>query len=237
MAAEIEQIDAPLFRQRGVQWWIDRDTRPLLRALHGQMLCQWHLGRAAEAAEIGQRLLGLTPADHLGARFFTPLFLLLAGENEEASAFFRHYVKNYPSDITNAWLAFAWALTLCLEGDDQGARKKYREAIMANIYIAPRLLGERPPREDIFHPSERDEPQSAVEFAGSFGGLWDREAAAMRVLRDAHDEMRPIIAEVVARRARLAEMMDQRYDPDYRAKWNRLLDDEEQFVKNVVGGA
>jgi hypothetical protein len=59
----------------------------------------------------------------------------------------------------------------------------------------------------------------------------------MRVLRDAHDEMRPIIAEVVARRARLAEMMDQRYDPDYRAKWNRLLDDEEQFVKNVVGGA
>jgi tetratricopeptide (TPR) repeat protein len=237
MAAEIEQIDAPLFRQRGVQWWIDRDTRPLLRALHGQMLCQWHLGRAAEAAEIGQRLLGLTPADHLGARFFTPLFLLLAGENEEASAFFRHYVKNYPSDMTNAWLAFAWALTLCLEGDDQGARKKYREAIMANIYIAPRLLGERPPREDIFHPSERDEPQSAVEFAGSFGGLWDREAAAMRVLRDAHDEMRPIIAEVVARRARLAEMMDQRYDPDYRAKWNRLLDDEEQFVKNVVGGA
>jgi hypothetical protein len=59
----------------------------------------------------------------------------------------------------------------------------------------------------------------------------------MRVLRDAHEEMRPIIAEVVARRERLAELMDQRYDPDYRARWNRLLDEEEQFVKNVVEGA
>ena len=236
MAEEIERIDAPLLRQRSVQWWVDRDTRPLLRALHGQMLCHWHLGRAADAAEIGQRALAINPMDHLGARFYTPLFLLLAGENDEASAFFRHYAQNYPGDMPNAWLMFAWALTLCLEGDDQGARKKYREAMLANIYIAPRLLGERPPREDIFHPSERDEPQSAVEFAGSFGGLWDREASAMRVLRDTQEEMRQLIGEVVKRRARLAELMDQRYDPDYRAKWNRMLDDEEQFVKTALEG-
>ena len=151
--------------------------------------------------------------------------------------FFRDYAARYPGDMPNAWLSFAWALTLCLEGDDQGARQKYREGMMANIYIAPRLLGERPPPEDIYHPSERDEPHSAVEFAGSFGGLWDREAAAMRVLRDAHEEMRPALEELIVRRRALVDLMDQRYDPEYRAKWARMVDEEEAFVKKVTGKA
>ncbi|MBE2180483.1 MAG: hypothetical protein IAE97_08430 [Chthoniobacterales bacterium] len=236
LSAQVEEIDAPMFRRRNIHWWKDRSTRPLLRALNGMMLCQWHLGRTSEASELGQRLLETDPKDHLGARFYVPLFLLLAGEHEEASAFFRRYAEHYPNDMPNAWMSFAWALTLCLEGDDQGARQKYREGIIANIYLAPRLLGERPPREDIFHPGERDEPQSAVEFAGSFGGLWDREAAAMRILRDTHEELRPVIAELVTRRAALSELMDQRYDPEYRAKWTRMVEDEEQFVKRILEG-
>jgi tetratricopeptide (TPR) repeat protein len=234
LAAQVEEIDEPWFRRRGVHWWKDRATRPLLRALYGMMLCHWHLGRPAEAAELGERLLGIDGQDHLGARFHLPLFLLLAGEHEEASTFFRRYAELYPGDMPNAWLSFAWALTLCLEGDDQGARQKYREGIMANIYMAPRLLGERPPPEDIYHPAERDEPVSAVEFAGSFGGLWDREAAALRILRETHAELRPVLAELVARRAALAELMDQRYDPDYRARWTKMADEEEAFVKRVL---
>jgi hypothetical protein len=236
LAREVEEIDNGLRRRRGVHWWTDRSTRPLLRAMFGIMLCQWHLGRASEAAEAGHLLLETDPQDHMGARFYVPLFHLLAGENEEASHFFRHYAAHYEGDMPNAWLSFGWALTLCLEGDDQGARQKYREGIMANIYLAPRLLGERPPPEDIFHTSERDEPQSAVEFAGSFGGLWDREAAAMRILRDTHAELRPALEELVARRRALADLMNQRYDTEYRAKWTRMVEEEEAFVKRVVGG-
>lgn len=229
--AAVEETDRSLLRRRGTEWWTDHNTRPLLRALFGQMLCHWHLGRPEQAAGFGERLLQIDPADHLGARFYLPLFHLLAGEHEEASRFFRHYAANYPSDMPNAWLSFAWALTLCLEGDDQGARRKYREGMLHNIHIAPRLLGERPPPETIFHPTEREEPQAGVEFAGSFGGLWDREAAALRILRETHEEMRPVIAELVARRTALAELTDQRYDPDYRAKWTRLMDEDEEFVK------
>ena len=106
---------------------------------------------------------------------------------------------------------------------------------MANIYIAPRLLGERPPPEDIYHPSERDEPHSAVEFTGAFGGLWDREAAALRVLRETYEESQEALGELIVRRRALAELMDQRYDPEYRAKWTRLVDEEEAFVKRVLG--
>jgi len=232
--AQIEEIERPLLRRRAVRWWTDRTTRPLLRSLFGTMLCQWHLGRAAEAAETGQRLLETDPDDHTGARFYVPLLLLLAGENEEASLFFRHYAVRYPGDMPHAWLSFAWGLTLCLEGDDQGARQKYREGIMANIHIAPRLLGGRPSPEDIYHPSERDEPHSAVEFSGSFGGLWDREAAALRVLRETHEEMGPVLRELVTRRRALVDLMDQRYDPDYRANWTRMVEEEEAFVKKAL---
>jgi tetratricopeptide (TPR) repeat protein len=234
LAAQVEEIDAPWFRRRNVHWWKDRATRPLLRALHGMMLCHWHLGRPREAADLGYRQLEVDPQDHLGARFHVPLFLLLAGENEEASTFFRRYAETYPGDMPNAWLSFAWGLTLCLEGDDQGGRQKYREGILANIYLAPRLLGERPPPEDIYHPADRDEPLSAVEFAGSFGGLWEREAAALRILRETHEELRPVLADLVARRAALAELMDQRFDPDHRAKWTRMAEEEEEFVKKIL---
>lgn len=234
MTLEIESLDAALLRKPGVQWWLDRTTRPLLRAIFGRMLCEWHLGHPEAAAELGQGLLDIDPADHLGARFYVPLFHLLAGDHEEASLFFRHYAAHYPGDIPNAWLSFAWALTLCLEGDDTHARQKYREGILANIHLAPRLLGERAMPDDIYHPSERDEPQSAAEFSGSFGGLWEREAAALRVLRDAYEELRPALAELVARRTAIADCMDQRYDPEYRAKWTRMLDEEEAFVKGLL---
>ncbi|MBU3664707.1 MAG: hypothetical protein FGM15_02345 [Chthoniobacterales bacterium] len=237
LAREVEQIDAPRFRRGHADWWTDHATRPLLRSLFGQMLCQWHLGRSPDAADSGRRLLEIDATDHLGARFYTPLFLLLAGEQDDAIAFFRSYAQRYPGDMPNAWLSFAWALALCLEGDDQGARQKYREGMMANIYIAPRLLGERQPPEDIYHPSEREEPLPAADFAGSFGMLWEREAGAMRVLRDAYAELRPVLEELVARRAKMADFMDHRYDPDYRAKWSKLLDEDEKFVAAVIAGS
>ncbi len=234
---DVDHSLSPVFKRRSPRWWEDESTRPLLRSLGGTMLCHWHLGRAPEAADTAQRLLNLDNSDHMGARFYLPLFLLLAGENESASAFFRHYAKHYTDDIPNAWLSFAWGLVLCLEGDDQGARGKYREGIFTNIYIAPRLLGERPPPEDIYHPTERDEPQSAAEFAGAFGGLWESEAAALRVLRDASAEAAEALAQLVARRTRMADYMNQHYDPDYRAKWNRLVDEDERLVKEQTGAA
>ena len=233
--AGVDEDLSPVFKRRVPQWWEDESTRPFLRSLSGAMLCLWHLARAPEAADTAQRLLQLDNADHMGARFYVALFLLLSGEPENASSFFRYYAKNYPNDTPNAWLSFAWGLVLCLEGDDQGARRRYREGMFTNIYIAPRLLGERPPPEDIYHPTERDEPQSASEFAGAFGGLWEREAAALRVLRDAYVEAADALHALVERRTRMVDYMNQHYDPDYRAKWNKLVDEDEKLVKEQTG--
>ena len=235
MFAHVEEGLSPVFRRRSPRWWEDAATRPLLKACSGMMLCQWHLGRAVEAADAAQRLLNMDPVDHMGARFYLPLFLLLAGEHEAASAFFRHYAKAYPKDTPNAWLSFAWGLVLCLEGDDQGARRKYREGIFSNIYIAPRLLGERSLPGDIYHPTEREEPHAAIEFSGAFGGLWEREAAALRILRETHEEASEALKQLVERRTQMADFMNQHYDPDYREKWMRLLEEDERLVKKETG--
>ena len=73
-----------------------------------------------------------------------------------------------------------------------------------------------------------------MEFTGSFGGLWDREAAALSVLRETHEEMGPALGELITRRRALVDLMDQRYDPDYRANWTRMVEEEEAFVKKAL---
>lgn len=54
-------------------YWLDLDSRPYLRALHGKGCCYWRLGRTAEARRVFAQMLRLNPNDNQGARF------LLAG--------------------------------------------------------------------------------------------------------------------------------------------------------------
>lgn len=235
IATFVEEMGARLLQQQDIPWLDNPKLRPLMRALFGKMLCQWHLGNISEAYNAGRFLLEHCMEDPFGVRFYMPLFLLLNDDNEGASLFFRSYAQHYPKDMPHAWLSFAWAFTLGLEGDDVRARKKYREGMLTNIYIAPRLLDERPPPEDIFRPNERDDILSALEFIGSFSSLWDREASAMRALREAYEEIRPAIDRLVTHRAAMMNFMDQRYDPEHRAKWTAMLQADEALTKEILG--
>ena len=55
------------------------------------------------------------------------------------------------------------------------------------------------------------------------------------MLRDAHVEASDANNELVERRTRMADYMNQHYDPEYRAKWNKLLDEDEKLVKAQTG--
>ncbi|MBN1812078.1 MAG: tetratricopeptide repeat protein [Anaerolineae bacterium] len=50
-------------------FWLDLDSRPFMRALHGRGLCLWRLGRIAEARQVFAWMLDLNPNDNQGARF------------------------------------------------------------------------------------------------------------------------------------------------------------------------
>lgn len=53
-------------------FWLDLDSRPYMRALHGKGLALWRLGRTAEAAAVFRQQLELNPNDNQGVRFLLP---------------------------------------------------------------------------------------------------------------------------------------------------------------------
>ena len=66
-AAEARTIDDPATYRR--PFWGDLDSRPFMRALHGQGLCLWRLGETAKARGIFAWMLALNPNDNQGVRF------------------------------------------------------------------------------------------------------------------------------------------------------------------------
>ncbi len=66
-AAEARTIGDPATYTR--PFWGDLDSRPFMRALHGQGLCLWRLGQTKKACEVFGWMLTLNPNDNQGARF------------------------------------------------------------------------------------------------------------------------------------------------------------------------
>ena len=71
-------IDAALARTIGDPdrypdpFWLDVDSRPFMRAVHGKGLCLWRLERVQEARVIFQDMLRWNPNDNQGMRFLLP---------------------------------------------------------------------------------------------------------------------------------------------------------------------
>jgi len=212
-------------------WWIDRETRPYLRALYGRAMTQWHLGRYAPASATLKELLALNPTDHQGARFLIPMLHLLAESPERAAAFFAGYLENYPRDFSEPSFLFGWALCLSLEGREVEARGKYIEGILKNIYLAPMLLELDEPPRNIWFPNDRAEPNYAAEFVESYAVLWDREPGALRLLREVYQSSIPLIEKIVRHREQMMDFQDQRYAPDYKEAWQELVREDEALTR------
>ncbi len=212
------------------EWWVQRATRPALRALLGLGMTRWQQGNYLEAVQVLRRLLQINPTDHQGVRFMLPFPWLLAEQLEEAARFFQEYDRTYPEDFAEPSFLFAWGFTLHASGDEQGSREKYRAGILKNIYLAPMLLDLEEPPTQLWFPTDRCQPNYAVEFVDSYATIWDRDPGATRPLREVWEESQPRIREIVAHRQRMLDFHDQRYDPQYRKKWQALLDEEERLT-------
>jgi tetratricopeptide (TPR) repeat protein len=232
---EVITRELPQWQARHPEWWIARETRPLLRAFYGRGMTLWHQGRHADAAAQFEALLELNARDNQGVRFFIPLLHLLAEDQEAATESFAFYEKKFPEDYAEPALLFGWGLCQSLDGDETGAMEKYRRAILKNIYIAPMLLEEAEPPRGLWHPNDRAEPGYASEFIDSYAVLWDRETGALRHLRDAWQEMQPRVKEIVALRERMADFQDQRYEPDYKKLWQKLVAEDEHQTESIRG--
>lgn len=227
---QLAASEARRWKGQSVTWWLDRETRPCLRAIYGAAMTLWQTGRHSEAAERLETLLTLNPADNQGARFFIPMLRLLTEELDAAAQSFETYEALYPDDYPEPALLFGWGLSLSLQGDETTAKKKYREGILKNLFIAPMLLEESPPPRALWLPNDRAEPGYASEFFDSYAVLWDRDPGALRLLRELWHDMRAEVARLVSHRETMLDFQDQRYEPDFKQCWQKLLDEDERLA-------
>lgn len=67
VAAEVRTIGDPA--EYPGSFWLDVDSRPFMRAIHGRGLCLWRLGRIDDARQVFAWMMELNPNDNQGARF------------------------------------------------------------------------------------------------------------------------------------------------------------------------
>ena len=80
-------------------------------------------------------------------------------------------------------------------------------------FISYPCLWRWPKRHAVLAAKRRAEPNYAAESIDPTLSR-DREAGATRILRDAWEELKPRVAELIALRERMADFQDQRYEPD-----------------------
>lgn len=227
---EILTQDGKHLQGASPHWWTDHTTRPYLRALYGKAMTLWHRGKYAPAATDLEYLLSLNPKDNQGVRFFIPMLHLLAEDLELASSSFDRYHKAYPKDYPEPAMVFGWGLCLSLQGEESAARAKYREGILRNHYIVPMLLEEPLPPRSIWLPNDRADPSYASEFIDSYAVLWDRESGALRILREVWTEMTAPLKALLEHRTLMLDFQDQRYEPDFKSLWQKLLDEDDRLT-------
>ena len=217
--------DSAAFHQPG-------ESSCYIRALHGQLLTAWQRGDLLQAIQMGEHLLQRNPIDHPGVRFLIPLLQLLAGQIDEAQEFFTWYQQTYPNDLEDPGFQFGWALSLVDRDEEKAAAEKYRRGMIQNLYLAPLLLDVPEPAPDIWQHNDRGDIQYAVDFLNSFGTIWERDAAAVRFLREVYTEATPFLEQLLALRRKMAEFQDHRYEPKHRENWQQLIEQEQALVKS-----
>ena len=96
--------------------------------------------------------------DGAGKRYLIGPFYVLADELEKALAHYDWYEKHCSDDIGEPFHYLYWALALYRIGEIKKANLKLFETMLRNVYLLPILLGSRPDPYDIWHSSNRAQP-------------------------------------------------------------------------------
>ena len=201
-----------------------------LRAQHGRLLVAWQKGELSEAITIGEELLFADPADHSGVRFLVPLLQLSLSQFEAANEFFTWYRQSYPDDLEDPGFFFGWALTLFEFDEESSANERYKRGMLQNLYVAPLLLDLPEPSPELWQHNQRGDYNYAIEFVDSFGAIWERDAGATRFLRELYVSLLTQLDGLIDVRRQMAELQDNRYEPEHRKIWDKLVLEEQHQI-------
>ena len=111
--------------------------------------------------------------DGYGKRYLLGPLYMLMGDVDGALASFEWYEDTYPDDGGEPYQYLTWALALFRGDRRQEAFNKLYQTMLMNLYLVPFLLGRNPQRLDIWHGSNFEWIEYAVEIPQELLSLWD----------------------------------------------------------------
>ena len=113
--------------------------------------------------------------DGAGKRFLLAPLYLIMGDLPGALRSFAWYAEQFPDDSPDPGHYLCWALALYRGGDKQAASQKLGQAMLANLYLLPRLLDESIERLDIWYGSNIAWPEYVDDLPPEFFDNWAPE--------------------------------------------------------------
>jgi len=110
--------------------------------------------------------------DGAGKRYQIGPHYLLLGDDEGALAAFEWFDKEFSDDVGKPEHLLCWSLALHRAGNEVGAAKKLRQAMLSNLYLVPHLLGSPITELDIWHGSSDAEPSYVGRIPEAYFLLW-----------------------------------------------------------------
>ena len=133
--------------------------------------------------------------DGYGKRYLLGPLYMLMGDVEGALASFDWYQDTYPGDRGDPYQYLTWALALFRGYRRQEAFNKLYQTMLENLYLVPYLLGSNPQPLDVWHGSNLEWIEYALEVPQDLLNLWDDDA--LQWAREISEH--PVIVEKVAR--------------------------------------
>ena len=113
--------------------------------------------------------------DGAGKRYQIGPHYMLLDDNEGALKAFAWFEQEFDDDIGKPDHSLCWSLALYRAGNEIGAAKKLRQAMLSNLYLVPHLLGEPISEIDMWHGSSDAEPEYLDHIPDSYLQVWTDE--------------------------------------------------------------
>jgi hypothetical protein len=119
--------------------------------------------------------------DGAGNRYHVGPHYLLLGDNDCALDAFRWFEQEFPDDGGEPEHLLCWSLALHRVGNEIGAARRLRQAMLSNLYLVPHLIGSPIAVLDIWHGSNVADRSYLDFIQEAYLELWteaEREWAA-----------------------------------------------------------
>jgi len=113
--------------------------------------------------------------DGAGRRYEIGPHYMLIDDNEGAVAAFQWFEREFDDDAGKPDHLLCWSLALHRAGDEVGAAKKLRQAMLSNLYLVPHLLGRPISELNVWHGSSDEEPGFVEQIYEPYLALWSEQ--------------------------------------------------------------